>query len=46
MVKYDIWWCQVEKIWSNKLANAAFTAALHEKLMKKGSKIKALVAHP
>ncbi|MCB1144187.1 MAG: SDR family NAD(P)-dependent oxidoreductase [Leptospiraceae bacterium] len=29
-----------------KLANAAFTAALHEKLQKKGSKIKALVAHP
>ena len=29
-----------------KLANAAFTAALHEKLERKGSKIKALVAHP
>ena len=29
-----------------KLANAAFTAALHEKLQAKGSKIKALVAHP
>lgn len=29
-----------------KLANAAFTAALHEKLSKKGSKVKALVAHP
>ncbi len=29
-----------------KLANAAFTAALHEKLQKKGSKVKALVAHP
>ena len=29
-----------------KLANAAFTAALHEKLGKSGSKVKALVAHP
>jgi NAD(P)-dependent dehydrogenase (short-subunit alcohol dehydrogenase family) len=29
-----------------KLANAAFTAALHERLQNKGSKIKALVAHP
>ena len=29
-----------------KLANAAFTAALHEKLQKRGSKIKSLVAHP
>ena len=29
-----------------KLANAAFTAALHEKLQSKGSKIKAIVAHP
>jgi NAD(P)-dependent dehydrogenase (short-subunit alcohol dehydrogenase family) len=29
-----------------KLANAAFTAALHHKLQKKGSKVKALVAHP
>ena len=29
-----------------KLANAAFTACLHEKLRRKGSKIKALVAHP
>lgn len=29
-----------------KLANAAFTAALHEKLQKSGSKVKALVAHP
>ncbi len=29
-----------------KLANAAFTAALHEKLQKKGSKVKALFAHP
>ena len=29
-----------------KLANAAFTAALHEKLQAKQSKVKALVAHP
>ena len=29
-----------------KLANAAFTAALHEKLQAKKSKVKALVAHP
>ena len=29
-----------------KLANCAFTAALHHKLQNKGSKIKALVAHP
>lgn len=29
-----------------KLANASFTAALHERLQKKGSKVKALVAHP
>ena len=29
-----------------KLANAAFTAALHKKLQEKTSKIKALVAHP
>jgi len=29
-----------------KLANAAFTACLHKKLQAKGSKIKALVAHP
>ena len=29
-----------------KLANAAFTAALYDKLQKKGSKVKALVAHP
>ena len=29
-----------------KLANAAFTAALHEKLQVKESKVKALVAHP
>ena len=28
-----------------KFANAAFTAALHEKLQKRGSKIKSLVAH-
>ena len=29
-----------------KLANCAFTAALHHKLQAKGSKVKALVAHP
>lgn len=29
-----------------KLANAAFTAALHQKLQAKDSKVKALVAHP
>ena len=29
-----------------KLANAAFTAALHQKLTEKNAKIKALVAHP
>ena len=29
-----------------KLANAAFTAALHEKLSAKNSKVKSLVAHP
>lgn len=29
-----------------KLANAAFTAALHERLQKANSKVKALVAHP
>ena len=29
-----------------KLANAAFTAALHQKLTAKNSKVKAIVAHP
>ena len=31
---------------ANKIANAAYTAAMHEKLQNSGSKIKAIVAHP
>ena len=35
-----------ERYAQTKLANAAFTACLHEKLQKNNSKIRAMVAHP
>ena len=35
-----------ERYAQTKLANAAFTACLHEKLQNKNSKIRAMVAHP
>ena len=35
-----------ERYAQTKLANAAFTACLHEKLQKSNSKIRAMVAHP
>ena len=39
-------WARWVRYSQTKLANAAFTAALHHKLVAKNSKVKALVAHP
>ena len=41
-----MWGGRWKRYGQTKLANAAFTAALHEKLTAANSKVKALVAHP